>query len=552
MRVFLRIFSALALCFGVVNTAQAGDKAIIVLDASGSMWGQIGGKPKVAIARETLKTVLQTIPADLELGLMAYGHREKGSCTDIELIVPPAAGTASAISGAADALKFLGKTPLSAAVKEAAEALRYTEEKATVILITDGLETCDADPCALGKSLEETGIDFTAHVVGFGLTAEEGKKVACLAENTGGKYIQASDAGQLKDALVATVVEKPAPAPDPAPAPQPAAVDFNFQPDVIMAEGAPSLPKDAGNVWEIFKANSDGSRGELLATEYGNSYKGKMDPGDYFVEARLGLAKTEQKVTLTGDAVAKPIFVLNAGTLVITPVPSEGAEPSDSAAVVVEFPGGDGPSTNYGKTTVVVPAGEQKLTVRIGKGEVSDTVTVAAGQTIEKTLVAGIGRVVANASYIEGMKVEESGIKLEVVKAAKKIDGSRDSMTINYGPDATSDLPPGDYVLLASIGGASAEKPFSLKSGESLDADVVLNAGVLSIEAPGALKLELFGAKKDIQGKRKDFGSAYDQNLQTTLPVGDYVVVVTYTDDKASKESPTSVKAGERTELKVE
>ena len=85
-------------------------------------------------------------------------------------------------------MKFLGKTPLSAAVKQAAEALKYTEDKATVILITDGLETCEADPCALGKELEQSGVDFTAHVVGFGLTAEEGKQVACLAENTGGKY----------------------------------------------------------------------------------------------------------------------------------------------------------------------------------------------------------------------------------------------------------------------------------------------------------------------------------------------------------------------------
>ena len=56
----------------------AADRAIIVLDASGSMWGQIDGRPKVEIARETLRTVPQSVPADMELGLMAYGHRRKG------------------------------------------------------------------------------------------------------------------------------------------------------------------------------------------------------------------------------------------------------------------------------------------------------------------------------------------------------------------------------------------------------------------------------------------------------------------------------------------
>ncbi len=178
---------AVFLTLWLTAIAAAADRTIIVLDASGSMWGQIDGQPKLEIARQTLRTVLQTIPADMELGLLAYGHREKGNCDDIELVVPPAPGAASSITLAADTMKFLGKTPLSASVKRAAEALRYTEDKATVILITDGLETCNADPCAVGTELEQAGVDFTAHVVGFGLTAEEGRQVACLAENTGGK-----------------------------------------------------------------------------------------------------------------------------------------------------------------------------------------------------------------------------------------------------------------------------------------------------------------------------------------------------------------------------
>ncbi|TIM61019.1 MAG: VWA domain-containing protein, partial [Mesorhizobium sp.] len=146
----------------------AADRVVIVLDASGSMWAQIDGKPKLEIARESLRTVLQSVPADKEIGFMAYGHREKGSCEDIELIVPPQAGSAGAVSTAADSLKFIGKTPLTSAVRRAAEALKYTEDKATVILITDGLETCKGDPCALGKELRAAGVDFTVNVVGFG------------------------------------------------------------------------------------------------------------------------------------------------------------------------------------------------------------------------------------------------------------------------------------------------------------------------------------------------------------------------------------------------
>lgn len=208
---FAKTFAALAILAGPVLAEPA--RTIIVMDGSGSMWGQIDGRTKLEIARETVSRVLGTIPAEQELGLMAYGHRERGNCSDIELMVPPAAGTGAEIAARVNEMRFQGKTPLSESVRQAAEALRYSEDPATVVLVTDGLETCDADPCALGRELEAAGLSFTAHVIGFGLTQEEGAQVACLATETGGRYLQASDAGSLADALAQTVAA-PAPTPE--------------------------------------------------------------------------------------------------------------------------------------------------------------------------------------------------------------------------------------------------------------------------------------------------------------------------------------------------
>lgn len=190
--------------------AAAAEQTLIVLDASGSMWGQIEGRAKLEIARDTLAQALAAMPADSSIGLMAYGHRRKGDCGDIELVVPPAPGSAATINRAVAEMKFLGMTPLTESVRQAAQALRYTEQAARVILITDGVETCNADPCALGEELAMSGTDFTAHVVGFGLSAEEGRQVACLAENTGGRYLQADDMAALGAALTQTMVEEPA------------------------------------------------------------------------------------------------------------------------------------------------------------------------------------------------------------------------------------------------------------------------------------------------------------------------------------------------------
>ncbi|MCF6119230.1 VWA domain-containing protein [Mesorhizobium muleiense] len=549
-----RSIVAAALLLWMTTLGLAADRVVIVLDASGSMWAQIDGKPKLEIARESLRTVLQSVPADKEIGFMAYGHREKGSCEDIELIVPPQAGSAGAVSTAADSLKFLGKTPLTSAVRQAAEALKYTEDKATVILITDGLETCKGDPCALGKELRAAGVDFTVNVVGFGLTADEGKQVACLADNTGGKYIQASDEKALQDALVETIAAAPAPAPAPEPAPAPPAAapekpEFNFMPAVVLAEGGD--PVTDGNSWEIHKAKSDGTRGDYVATEYG-AYKGNLEPGDYTVVARHGEASTEQKITVEAGQVYKPLFVLDAGTLIIHPRPSEGADVADGAAVVIAYPGVEMPATYYGDTKVVLPAGDQNVTVRIGQGEVTETIPLAAGKVVDKDIIVGVGHVVANAYYIAGGdKADGSGIGFKVFKAKKKIDGTRHEVAYAYGPDSKFDLPPDDYVLTATVDLAVVEQPFSVKAGEHQDLKIAVNAGVLAITAPGASKIEIFDPKKDINGKRKSLGYAFDEKYQAALPAGDYAVVSEKLDN-SSKESTVTITAGERAELTVQ
>jgi len=224
----LGVALSLLLSAAAAHSAEAA-RTLIVLDGSGSMWGEIDGRPKLEIARETVSRVVGALPKDREVGLMAYGHRRQGDCADIELIVPPAAGSLPAVLAAVKALRFQGKTPLSAALVQAAAALRATEAPATVVLVTDGIETCAADPCAVARELERSGVGFTAHVIGFGLTRAEGAQVACIAAATGGRYLEARDAGSLGAALSETLAA-------PAPVPEPPATHF---------PGAPLMPNVA-------------------------------------------------------------------------------------------------------------------------------------------------------------------------------------------------------------------------------------------------------------------------------------------------------------------
>ena len=197
---------------------QGPGQSMLVLDASGSMWGQIGGKAKMDIARDAVANMLGSWPASQQLGLMAYGHRSKGNCADIEMLKAPAVLDKAGFQRAVNALQPKGMTPISASVRMAAEQLKFSERKATVILVSDGEETCHADPCVLGQELEKLGVDFTAHVIGFDI--EKGSKahaqLQCLATSTGGKYLDARNAEDLNKAMGDVARTVPAPAPPPA------------------------------------------------------------------------------------------------------------------------------------------------------------------------------------------------------------------------------------------------------------------------------------------------------------------------------------------------
>lgn len=209
MRLLFPLGLAVSLATGVV--AQDRPNTILVIDGSGSMWGQIDGVAKITIAQDVVAGLLEDFPADQGLGLTVYGHRERGSCTDIETVVAPAAGTASQIVSAVNGIKPLGKTPMTDAVIAAAEALRYTEDSATVILVSDGVETCNPDPCAAARLLEEAGINFTAHVVGFDITDPDAlAQMQCIADETGGRFLTAANAAEL-DLAMASMVMEPAP-----------------------------------------------------------------------------------------------------------------------------------------------------------------------------------------------------------------------------------------------------------------------------------------------------------------------------------------------------
>jgi len=175
---------------------------IIVLDVSNSMWGQIDGISKISIAKEVIGDLVTDLEEDIDFGLVAYGHRAKSDCGDIELVMPVGDLDPDAFKRAVNGLTPIGRTPLTAAVAEAANALSYETRSARVVLLSDGVESCDGDPEALAATLAANGLDFTLHVIGFDVSGiEDQSGLQALAELNGGLYLTPDTSNELKEDL---------------------------------------------------------------------------------------------------------------------------------------------------------------------------------------------------------------------------------------------------------------------------------------------------------------------------------------------------------------
>jgi hypothetical protein len=189
---------------------QQGDKPAtpnleIVLDVSGSMNTKLGTSTRWKTALEVLKTTVDALPGDLKVGLRVYGHRYSSksaqTCSDTELVVPIAKLDRKRIVKAAAQLRPRGETPLIRSILQTVGDLRAAGG-GSVILITDGEESCKGDAKAAAAEIQASGVNVTLNIVGFTLIGETAvAELSAMAGSTGGRYYSAQDGEQLSRAV---------------------------------------------------------------------------------------------------------------------------------------------------------------------------------------------------------------------------------------------------------------------------------------------------------------------------------------------------------------
>lgn len=164
-------------------------RILFILDASNSMNAQWGSQTRIQAAKEILANAVDSLKgtANLEIALRVYGHQSPitatyQDCNDTKLEIPFGADNFDKVKYRIKSIEAKGTTPIARSLEAAADDFPDQNSRNIIILITDGLEACDNDPCVIAKKLKDKGVKVTPFVIGLGLDLSYLEKFKCIGE----------------------------------------------------------------------------------------------------------------------------------------------------------------------------------------------------------------------------------------------------------------------------------------------------------------------------------------------------------------------------------
>ncbi|MFA0963743.1 VWA domain-containing protein [Roseivirga sp. BDSF3-8] len=181
-------------------------RILFLLDGSGSMLGKWEDGLRIDVAKQYLGELVDSLSVNdnLELGLRVYGHQYHSSvqnCEDTRLEVPFGKGNHGKILEALTDVKPKGTTPIAYALKQTAKDFPPGRDvRNIVIILTDGIESCDGEVCDVSLALQRRGIFLRPFVIGLGMTKEYQEQFGCV-----GQYFDASEVSNFRSALATAI-----------------------------------------------------------------------------------------------------------------------------------------------------------------------------------------------------------------------------------------------------------------------------------------------------------------------------------------------------------
>lgn len=200
------------LCVSFSSFPQTAEtiRILFIFDGSNSMNGQWQEQTKIKVAKKLMYETMDALSKleNIEVALRLYGHQTKlypgqQDCNDTKLEVPFGRDNYDKVKMKINSLQPKGTTPIARSLEFAAQDFPDCENcRNVIILITDGIEACDEDPCAVAKMLREKGIEVRPYVIGIAMDMESLKDFQCI-----GKSYDASTEESFRDVMKVVMSE---------------------------------------------------------------------------------------------------------------------------------------------------------------------------------------------------------------------------------------------------------------------------------------------------------------------------------------------------------
>jgi Ca-activated chloride channel family protein len=186
------------------SQAKKTSRILFVFDDSFSMFGEWESGQKIDVAKRMLCSFMDSLKGtqDLQIALRCFGHQHSiqpvRDCEDTKLEVP-FANVDDNIEKVKKVLKSLtptGTTPIAHTLGKCADDFPNTPGRNIIILITDGIEECNGDPCAVSYQLQKKGVILKPFIIGIGLTKIFADQMGCI-----GKFFDASSEDNFRNIL---------------------------------------------------------------------------------------------------------------------------------------------------------------------------------------------------------------------------------------------------------------------------------------------------------------------------------------------------------------
>nr|WKN36686.1 VWA domain-containing protein [Tunicatimonas sp. TK19036] len=202
MCLFLSLFSLPAVAQVQVQKPPDKTRILFLLDASGSMFAEWGNSLRMDVAKNMLIGLVDSLRVDtnLEVALRVYGHqfhRRYQNCQDSKLEVGFASNNHDRIIGKLRQLQPSGVTPIAYSLEQTANDFPADPNyRNVVIILTDGIESCGGDPCAVSLALQEKNIFLKPFVIGLGMQENFEEEFSCV-----GQYFDAKNQNEFRQVL---------------------------------------------------------------------------------------------------------------------------------------------------------------------------------------------------------------------------------------------------------------------------------------------------------------------------------------------------------------